>query len=132
VLKKLGPDGKRKWRLVVYFRKFNEKIFGDAYTFPDITEILDQLGHSKYFTCIDMVMGYNRIKLSPGDGPKAAFSTKQGQWDYRRLHFGLKTAPATFKKMMNSVLRELTGTRCFVYLDDIIIYARKLTDHNTE
>jgi len=33
---------------------------------------------------------------------------------------------------MNSVLSGLTGTRCFVYLDDIIIYVRSLADHNTK
>jgi len=32
---------------------------------------------------------------------------------------------------MNSVLSGLTGTRCFVYLDDIVIYAKSLADHNT-
>jgi len=32
---------------------------------------------------------------------------------------------------MNSVLSGLTGTR-FVYLDDIVIYARSLADHNTK
>jgi hypothetical protein len=62
-------------------------------------------------------------------GPKTAFSTKQGHWEYKRLPFGLKTAPATFQKMMNSVLSGLTGTRCFVYLDDIVIYAKSLADH---
>jgi len=121
VPKKVGPDGKRKWRLVVDFRKLNEKTVGDAYPLPDITEILDQLGQSKYFTCLDMVMGYHQIELAPGEGPKTAFSTKQGHWEYRRLPFGLKTAPATFQKLMNSVLSGLAGTRCFVYLNDIVI-----------
>ena len=32
---------------------------------------------------------------------------------------------------MNCVLSELTVTRCFVYFDDIVIYARTLTDHYT-
>jgi len=41
-------------------------------------------------------------------------------------------APATFKKLMNSVLSGLTGTRCFMYLDNIVIYARSLEDHNTK
>jgi len=132
VPKSVGPDGKRNWRLVVDFRKLNEKAVGDAYPLPDITEILDQLGQSKYFTCLDMVMGYHQIELAPGEGPKTAFSTKQGHWEYRILPFGLKMAPATFKKMMNSVLSGLTGTRCFVYLDDIVIYARSLADHNTK
>ena len=31
---------------------------------------------------------------------------------------------------MNSVLSGLNGTRCFVYLDDIVIYAKSLADHN--
>jgi len=48
------------------------------------------------------------------------------------LPFGLKTAPATFQRMMNSVLSGLTGTRCFVYLADIVLYARSLADHNTK
>jgi hypothetical protein len=38
------------------FPKMNEKTIGNAYPLPDITEILDQLGQSKYFACIDMVM----------------------------------------------------------------------------
>jgi hypothetical protein len=54
----VGPDGKRKWRLVVDFRKLNEKTVGDAYLVPAITEILHQLGQSKYFSCLDMVVGY--------------------------------------------------------------------------
>jgi hypothetical protein len=94
VVKKASSDGTKKWRTVVDFRKLNENT-GDAYHLPDITEILDQLRHSKYFTFLDMVLGYHQIELEPGEGPKTAFSTKQGHWEYRRLPFGLKTASAT-------------------------------------
>jgi hypothetical protein len=79
-----------------------------------------------------MVMGYHQIELGPGKEPKTAFTTKQSHWEYRRLPFGLKTTPATFKKMLNSVLSGLRGTRCFVYLDDFVIYARWLVDHSTK
>ena len=70
--------------------------------------------------------------MEEGKGPKMAFSTKQGHWEYRRLPFGLKTALAMFQKLMNSVLSGLTRTRCFVYLDNIVIYAKSLEDHNTK
>ena len=66
VPKKAGPDGKRKWRLVVDFRKLNEKTVGDAYPLPDIIEILDQLSQSKYFSYPDMVMSYHQIEMAPG------------------------------------------------------------------
>jgi len=117
---------------VVDFRKLNEKTVGDAYPLPDIAEILDYLGQSEYFSCLDMVMSYHQVELAPGEGPKTAFITKQGHWGCRRLPFGLKTAPATKKKMMNSVLSGLIGTRCFVYLDGIVIYDRSLPDHKTK
>jgi hypothetical protein len=119
VPKRVGADGEQKWHLVVDFRRLNEKTLVDAHPLPDITKILDQLGQSKYFTCLDMMMGYHQIELEEGEGPNTAFSTKQGHWDYRRLPFGLKTVPATFQKLMNSVLSGLIGTRCFVYLDEL-------------
>ena len=104
----------------------------DAYPLPDVTEISDQLGQSKYFSCIHMVMGYHQIEMAEEDRAKTAFSTKQGHWEYKRLTFGLKTAPATFQRMMNVVLSGLTGSRCFVFLDDIVVYAKSLADHDAK
>jgi len=97
---------------------------------PDITEILDQLGQAKYFSCLDLAMVYHQINMDPWDIDKIAFSTKEGHWAYKRMPFGLKAAPATFQKMMNNVLSGLTGTRCFVFLDDDVIYANSLVDHD--
>jgi hypothetical protein len=68
--------------------------------------------------------------MDPRDIEKTAFSTKEGHWAYRRMPFGLKTAPATFQRMMNTVLSGLTGSRCFVFLDDIVIYANSLVDYD--
>ena len=48
------------------------------------------------------------------------------------MPFGLKTDPTTLQKMMNRVLSGLKGTRCFVYLDDIVLYARSLAEHDVK
>jgi hypothetical protein len=132
VPKKRDASGENKWRLVVDFRKLNEKTIGDAYPLPDITEILDQVGQSKYFSCLDLVMGYHQIELEEEDKAKTAFSINNGQWEYNRLPFGLKTAPSTIQLMNNMVLSGLTGTRCFVSLDDIVIYAKSLSEHDAK
>jgi hypothetical protein len=70
--------------------------------------------------------------MTEEDRAKTAFSTKEGPWEYTRLPFGLKTAPATFQRMMNVVLSGLTGSRCFVFLDDIVVYAKSLADHDAK
>ncbi|CAK1580063.1 unnamed protein product [Parnassius mnemosyne] len=45
------------------------------------------------------------------------------------MPFGLKNAPSTFQKIMNACLSGLQGSRCFVYLYDIVIYSFNLTFH---
>jgi len=45
------------------------------------------------------------------------------------MRFGLKNAPATFQRLMDNVLSGLQGNELFVYMDDIVIYARSLKEH---
>lgn len=130
VPKKMDASGKKKWRLVIDYRKLNEISVGDVYPLPQINDILDQLGHSKYFTTLDLASGFHQIEMNPKDQAKTAFSVPLGHYEYTRMPFGLKNAPATFQRLMNNVLVGLQGLKCFVYLDDIVIYGNSLQDHN--
>ncbi|KAL4089366.1 hypothetical protein QTP88_024412 [Uroleucon formosanum] len=75
----------------------------------------DDLGKAKYFTCLDMASGYHQIKLHPDDREKRGFSTDQGHFEFQRICFGLKGAPATFQRLMNQVFTGLNGINAFVY-----------------
>ncbi|KAL4113894.1 hypothetical protein QTP88_017450 [Uroleucon formosanum] len=128
-VEEMQRDGKKKYRVVVDFRKLNSITVGDAFPMPNITEILDQVGKAKYFTCLDMASGYHQIKLHPDDREKTGFSTDQGHFEFQRMCFGLKGAPATFQRLMNQVLTGLNGINAFVYLDDVIVIGTSLEDH---
>lgn len=40
------------------------------------------------------------------------------------MAFGLCNAPATFQKLMEKVLRNLSFDKCLCYLDDIIVFGK--------
>ncbi|GBL76562.1 Retrovirus-related Pol polyprotein from transposon 297 [Araneus ventricosus] len=45
------------------------------------------------------------------------------------MPFGLCNSPATFERLMETVLRGLSSEACLVYLDDIIIVGRTFEEH---
>ena len=99
------------------------------FSIPRIEEILDQLGYCKYFSTLDLASGYHQVLVDPKDCRKTAFSTALGHFELKRMPFGLIGAPATFQRIMNSILTGLQGIDCFVYLDDIVIYGKNLLQH---
>ena len=59
--------------------------------------------------------------MSKADVEKTAFVTPFGLYEFTVMPFGLKTAPATFQRMMDRLLGDLSGV--MIYLDDVLIYA---------
>ena len=102
--------------MVLDFRKLNEKTIGESYPLPNINDILDLLGSARYFSVFDLATGFHHIKMDPKDSHKTAFSTPHGHYEFDKMPFGLKTAPATFQRLMDITLTRLIGTELFVNL----------------
>jgi len=130
VPKKTGASGKMKWRVVVDFRKLNGVTIGDSFPIPVISDVLNSLGNLKYFSTVDCANGYWQIPVRVEDRLKTAFSTNYGHFEYKSMPFGLKGAPATFQRLMSTVLSRMQGLKCLVYLDDIIVFGETLQVHN--
>jgi len=74
--KKADASGKKKWKIVVDFQKLYEVTIGDSFPLPVISEILDILGKSKYFSITDCASGFLQVPVKPEDQAKTAFSTR--------------------------------------------------------
>lgn len=129
VPKKMDASGEKKFRLVIDYRKLNEKTISDTYPMPEISNILDQLGGNQYFTTLDLASGFHQIEMDPRDIEKTAFSINYGKYEYTRMPFGLKNAPAIFQRGMDDVLRKHIGKRCYVYMDDVVVFGKTLEEH---
>ena len=116
--------------MVIDYWKINEDTDQNAYLLPAIDDILDQLGRAKFFLAFDLSAGFHQIPMKESDKKYTAFSTSQGHFEYNRMPFGLKNAPATFQRMMANAFRGLIGTRCFAYIDDIVIFGETIQNHN--
>jgi len=69
------------------------------------------------------------MEVHKDDKEKTAFTTGSGLYQFNVVPFGLCNAPATFKQLMELVLRELTWETCLVYLDDIMVIGKDFEDH---
>lgn len=127
--KKEDASGAAKLRVVLDYRKLNLVTIKDKFPIPNMDDILDKMGRAMYFTTLDLAKGFHQLEIHEDDIHKTAFSTNSGHYEWLRLPFGLCNAPATFQRLMNSVLAEFIGKILFVYLDDIIIFSTSLQEH---
>jgi hypothetical protein len=116
-------------RPCIDYRDLNQNTKLDVHPLPLISQLMDQLGHSKIFTKLDLRGAYNLVRIKDGDQYKAAFRCKDGHFEPLVIQFGLTNAPAVFQRFMNSIFQDILDEYVIIYLDDILIYSKNINDH---
>lgn len=118
-------------RFCVDYRGLNAITIKNRYPLPLIQETLSRLSKARFFTKLDVVSAFNRIRVKEGQEWMTAFNTRYGLFESLVMPFGLSNAPATFQARINEVLRPFLDRFCTAYIDDILIYSDDLQSHRT-
>ena len=110
-------------RFVVDYRGLNAVTKGDGYPIPSVSNILDAICGGKMFAKLDLASGYWQVPLNARDQYKTAFATHLGLFAFDRMPFGLKTAPQTFQRILNTVFSEYLYKWLIIYIDDCITWS---------
>ena len=117
-------------RFCVDYRALNRLTRKDRYPLPLIQETLRSLAKAKWFTKLDVIAAFHRLRIAHGDEWKTAFRTRYGLYEWLVTPFGLANAPSSFQKYINWVLQDFLDDFCSAYIDDILIYSSgTLQDH---
>lgn len=102
-------------------RTINKFIEMEHYPLPRMDDIFADLSNCEFFCVIDLSKAYLQLEVSVESQEYLTINTSKGLFRYTRLPFGVASAPSIFQSVMDQVLINLKGVKC--YLDDILVGA---------
>ena len=122
------PKSNQDIRLCVDMRKANTAIIRERHYVPTIEEVLSDLQASTIFSKCDLKWGFHQIELDEKSRDITTFITHRGLYQYKRLLFGITSAPENYQKIIKDVLQGCPGVANIA--DDLIIHGKGLEEHN--
>ena len=136
------PDGPTEWvsplvvipkndgdvRICVDMRRANEAVIRERHPIPTVEELLHKLNGSTVFSKLDLKWGFHQIVLDEGSRHITTFTTHRGLFRYKRLMFGLSSAPEKYQKIVCDLLKNCQGVANIA--DDVIVYGVDREEHD--
>lgn len=120
-----------KLRFCLDYRGLNARTVPDSYVMPRIEQLVRAVQGCVVFSKVDLTQGFNQIPMDQETAAMTAFRGPRGAlYEFAGAPFGLRNLPAAFQRMMDRVLGDMAWISASVYLDDIIVFSRSVSDHH--
>ena len=121
-------------RFCLDFRGLNLHTEKDRHPIGDVNDLLSRLAASRVFSCLDNSGAYLAVSIHPRDRHKTAFNSPYGSFVFRKMAFGLATAPSAYARLVQLVLYGKEDAKdplgrlpkgILPYLDDTILHSKE-------
>lgn len=94
---------------------------------PNLEDQLDQLQSGNIFTTIDLENGFLHVPIKKESRKFTSFVTHTGQYEFKKVPFGLSNSPAIFCRLINLIFQPLIAKGIMLtYMDYIAIVAENI------
>ena len=83
----------------------NPHMCSKTFPLPTPDEVFSTLARGESFSTLDLARAYKQMEVAPDSQSYLTINTHMGLFRYRRLPFGITTAPAIWQKAMSVVLQ---------------------------
>ena len=103
--------------MCVDYRRLNTVSRVEAYPMPRIDDLIHGpwLGKAKYITSLDLTKGYWQMPVARADRYKTAFIRPFYLFQFRVFPFGLRGVPASFRRLMDNLVRGCEGMQQLIW-----------------
>ena len=97
-------------------RKVNQALIPGKHPLPTIEDITAKFHGSKVYSKLDLKQGYLQLPLAEEGHYFTAFVTHTGVYQFKRMPFGLSSAPRAFQKVMVTVVAGVPGVAVYTWM----------------
>ena len=108
-------------RTCIDYRPINRVTKDWEWPLPRIRDVRHRLAGTRWYTRFDLKDAFHRVTIPAAYRGWTAFHSHLGTFQFTRMPFGLKTAPATYQRFLDWVLFSHRGY-LINYVDDILIF----------
>lgn len=105
----VAPKPNGKIRICSDMTHLNEFICRERHILPAVDKTLAKLTGAIVFSKLDATAGFWQVPLHPKSVPLTTFITPFGRYCYKRLLFGISSAPEHFQRQLTQMLTGLKG-----------------------
>ncbi|XP_022780500.1 uncharacterized protein K02A2.6-like [Stylophora pistillata] len=119
--------GNGELRVCVDLREANKAVIRERFQIPRIQDLLRQLNGTRLLLTLDLRKAYWQVHLAEESREITLFRATGKVYQFKRLPFGLASAPEVYQRIMSIMCEGLSGV--LSYFDDVVVYGSTPEEH---